>query len=212
MNDQTPSGPGRRVPQGQTSLRREYEGFLLQRIEEYKDALSRQELLALADEAIHELEASPSEQLVLTEVLVLEHVDRIILRRLSLPTFRAWMHARRMYPFDESLLGPKPRDAMAYGAASPFGKWKRPKVHKPPASSLLRLAEFVYARKTYERVFAQLVYDMREEFNEALAAGRIAKARWIQLRGYLAFWSAVSAYGLSSAVSRLRGVLAAITS
>ena len=72
------------------SLRQEYEEFLLQRIEEYKDQLSRQHLLAIADEAVRELEVGPEEQLVLTEVLVLEHVDRLIMRRLNLPTFRKW--------------------------------------------------------------------------------------------------------------------------
>ncbi|KPJ87466.1 MAG: hypothetical protein AMS18_14565, partial [Gemmatimonas sp. SG8_17] len=74
----------------QQSLRQEYEEFVLQRIEEYKEQLSRTELLAVADEAVRELEVSAEEQLVLTEVLVLEHVDRLIIRRLRLPTFRRW--------------------------------------------------------------------------------------------------------------------------
>jgi hypothetical protein len=42
---------------------------VLQRIEEYKEQLSRTELLAIADEAVRELEVSAEEQLVLTEVL-----------------------------------------------------------------------------------------------------------------------------------------------
>jgi hypothetical protein len=74
----------------QQSLRQEYEEFLLQQIEEYKGQLSRPDLLAIADEAVRELEVSPREQLVLTEVLVLEHVDRLIMRRLKLPSFRKW--------------------------------------------------------------------------------------------------------------------------
>ena len=60
------------------------------RIEEFKDRLSRNELLAIADEAVRELEVGSDEQLVLTEVLMLEHVDRLIMHRLSLPTFRRW--------------------------------------------------------------------------------------------------------------------------
>jgi hypothetical protein len=63
---------------------------MLQQIEEYKDRLSRQDLMAIADEAVRELEVGPEEQLVLTEVLVLEHVDRLIRRRLRIPTFRRW--------------------------------------------------------------------------------------------------------------------------
>ena len=74
----------------QRSLRQEYEEFILQRIEEFKEHLSRSELLAIGDEAIRELEVEAEEQLVLTEVLVLEHVDRLIRRRLNLPTFRRW--------------------------------------------------------------------------------------------------------------------------
>ena len=72
------------------SLKQEYEEFILQRIEEFKDQLSRPELLAIADEAVRELEMASDDQLVLTEVLVLEHVDRLIMRRLNLPTYRRW--------------------------------------------------------------------------------------------------------------------------
>lgn len=72
------------------SLRQEYEEFILQRIEEFKEQLSRDELLTLADDAVRELEAGPEGQLVLTEVLVLEHVDRLIRKRLRLPTYRRW--------------------------------------------------------------------------------------------------------------------------
>ena len=72
------------------SLRQEYEEFLLQRIDEFKDQLSRDALMGIADEAVQELEVGPEEQLLLTEVLVLEHVDRLIMQRLNLPTFRRW--------------------------------------------------------------------------------------------------------------------------
>jgi hypothetical protein len=72
------------------SLRQEYEEFILQRIDEYKDQLSRPQLLEVADEAVRELEIGPAEQLVLTEVLVLEHVDRLIMRRLKLPSYKRW--------------------------------------------------------------------------------------------------------------------------
>ncbi len=80
-----------RRPQ-QQSLRQGYAEFLEQRIEEYKEQLSRERLLAVADEAVRELDLASEEQLVLTEVLVLEHVDRLIMRRLNLPTFRKWRH------------------------------------------------------------------------------------------------------------------------
>lgn len=82
--------PRRRRARQQQSLRQEYEEFILQRIEEFKQQLSRSQLLAIADEAVRELELGPDGQLVLTEVLVLEHVDRLIMRRLNLPTYRRW--------------------------------------------------------------------------------------------------------------------------
>src|SRR5690349_5828453 len=80
-------GPRPRQPQ---SLRQEYEEYILQRIEDFKDQLSREQLLSLADEAVRELDAEAAEQLVLTEVLVLEHVDRLITRRLRLPAYKRW--------------------------------------------------------------------------------------------------------------------------
>jgi len=84
--------PTRRAPR---SLRQEYQEFILQRIEEYKDTLPREELLEIGDEAVRELEASAQDQYLLTEVLLLEHVDRIIARRLRLPAFGRWRQKHR---------------------------------------------------------------------------------------------------------------------
>ncbi|MGH6691954.1 MAG: hypothetical protein ACREF4_14895 [Gammaproteobacteria bacterium] len=84
--------PPRRPEQ---SLRQEYHEFLLQRIEEYKSGLGRQQILAIGDEAVRELEASSDSQYLLTEVLLLEHVDRIISRRLRLPSFPRWKRTHR---------------------------------------------------------------------------------------------------------------------
>jgi len=80
-----------RRPQ-QQSLRQEYAEFIEQQIEEFKEQLSRKELLSVADEAVRELEAASEEQLVLHEVMVLEQVDKLIMQRLNLPTFRKWRH------------------------------------------------------------------------------------------------------------------------
>jgi hypothetical protein len=86
----TSSQPARRRVAKPRSLKQEYEEFILQRIEEFKEQLSRDELLAIADEAVQELELGTEDQLVLTEVLVLEHVDRLIMRRLRLTSYRRW--------------------------------------------------------------------------------------------------------------------------
>ena len=77
------------------SLKQEYQEFILQRLEEYKNALPRAELLEIGDEAVHELQASAQDQYLLTEVLLLEHVDRIIARRLRLPSFPRWRQKHR---------------------------------------------------------------------------------------------------------------------
>jgi hypothetical protein len=44
--------------------------------------------MTIADEAVRELEAE--EQFLLTEMLMLEQVDRLIVRRLKLPPYRKW--------------------------------------------------------------------------------------------------------------------------
>lgn len=92
LSEDRRSGPGRRLPR---SLKQEYQEFLLQRIEEYKNALTREQLLEIGDEAVAELEASAAGQYLLTEVLLLEHVDRIIARRLRLPSFPRWRQKHR---------------------------------------------------------------------------------------------------------------------
>ncbi len=80
----TPGG-ARRPPR---SLRAEYEQFIEQRIEEYKDSLPRSEILGIGDEAMQEL--AGADQLQLTEVVLRDQVDSIIRRRLRLPSFRRW--------------------------------------------------------------------------------------------------------------------------
>jgi len=84
--------PVRRLPR---SLKQEYQEFILQRLEEYKNTVPRTELLQIGDEAVRELQASAQDQYLLTEVLLLEHVDRIIARRLRLPSFPRWRQKHR---------------------------------------------------------------------------------------------------------------------
>ena len=84
--------PLRRPPR---SLKQEYQEFILHRLEEYKNTVPRAELLQIGDEAVRELQASAQDQYLLTEVLLLEHVDRIIARRLRLPSFPRWRQKHR---------------------------------------------------------------------------------------------------------------------
>ncbi len=62
----------------------------MQRIEDYKDSLTRGDLMRLGDEAAKDLQAGTSGQLVLTEVLMQETVDQQIIARLKLPSYRKW--------------------------------------------------------------------------------------------------------------------------
>jgi SAM-dependent methyltransferase len=72
------------------SLKQQYQEYILQRIESYKNSLARDELLALGDEAAGDLQSGAAGQFVLTEILMLETVDRLITRRLRLPSYNKW--------------------------------------------------------------------------------------------------------------------------
>jgi hypothetical protein len=70
------------------SLKHEYELFVEREIENYKDSLPRPVLLGIGDEAVRALERQS--QLVLTELVLCEEVDRIIKERLRIPEYRTW--------------------------------------------------------------------------------------------------------------------------
>ncbi len=72
----------------QRSLRHEYELYVEEEIEKYKESLPRSALLGIGDEAAKMLAADP--QIGLTELLLCEEVDRIIRKRLRLSSYRAW--------------------------------------------------------------------------------------------------------------------------
>jgi len=76
----------------QRSLRHEYELYVENEIEAYKESLKRSALLKLGDEAVEVLRAQP--QLALTELVVWEEVDRIIARRLRLVSYPTWRRKR----------------------------------------------------------------------------------------------------------------------
>jgi hypothetical protein len=74
------------------SLQHEYERFVEQEIEAYKESVPRSVLLSIGDEAVAAL--AKDEQFTLTELIVWEEVDRIIARRLRLPTAPTWRRRR----------------------------------------------------------------------------------------------------------------------
>jgi hypothetical protein len=74
------------------SLKHEYELFVEREIEDYKDSVPRSALLAIGDEAVAALRAEA--QITLTEMVLWEEVDRIISRRLRLPSYSTWRRRR----------------------------------------------------------------------------------------------------------------------
>jgi hypothetical protein len=74
------------------SLQHEYERYVEQEIEAYKESVPRSVLLSIGDEAVAAL--ARAEQFTLTELIVWEEVDRIISRRLRLPSAPTWRRRR----------------------------------------------------------------------------------------------------------------------
>lgn len=70
------------------SLKHDYELFVEREIEDYKDSISRQSLLRVGDQAIQDLRSKGITELRELDVWIA--VDRIIVRRLRLPSFKKW--------------------------------------------------------------------------------------------------------------------------
>jgi hypothetical protein len=85
-NESPPRRRARRLP----SPKQRYDAYVLQRIEDYKDSIPRGELLRMANDVVNELQAAEEGQYFLTEVLIQESMDRLIRKRLGLPTFARW--------------------------------------------------------------------------------------------------------------------------
>ncbi|MGH7460787.1 MAG: hypothetical protein ACREMA_07130 [Longimicrobiales bacterium] len=67
-----------------------YQCWVEEQIEDFKTALTRDELLCLADEAVQVLFDSPDGQYPLTEILLCDAVDALLFRRLNLPDYKQW--------------------------------------------------------------------------------------------------------------------------
>jgi hypothetical protein len=74
------------------SLKYEYELFVEREIENYKESVPRSVLLTIGDEAVRALAAE--QQFALTELLVWDEVDKIIFKRLRLPSYATWRKRR----------------------------------------------------------------------------------------------------------------------
>ncbi|MGH7448332.1 MAG: hypothetical protein ACREK1_06590 [Longimicrobiales bacterium] len=89
--------------------RQRYQAWIDEQLEDYKAGLTRDELLDLAEVAVQQLFDAPDGQYPLTEILLCDSVDRLLLARLKLPTFRQWQHACRNDTGERPLKGTQSR-------------------------------------------------------------------------------------------------------
>lgn len=58
----------------------------------------------------------------------------------------------------------------------------KPKIVRPPAHFTSEVFRFIYNKKTFDRVFAPQIQDLRDEHAAALADKHVHLARWIAVR------------------------------
>jgi len=78
--------------QNPRSLKHEYELYVENEIENYKESVSRSAILKIGDEAAASLRAG--EQFAMDELLLWAEVDRIIRKRLRIPAYGTWRRKR----------------------------------------------------------------------------------------------------------------------
>ena len=78
------------------------------------------------------------------------------------------------------------------------------RISSAPGSLMLNISSFLYSPRINERIFQQLVNDMRDEYFSALQSGHPWKTKWIRLRYGSAF---VNTIGLSCCIKFLDKVI-----
>jgi hypothetical protein len=70
------------------SLKYEYDLYIENEVETYKDSISRTDLLKIGDEAVASLQSAA--QFSMNELLLVVEVDKIIRKRIGLPSYNTW--------------------------------------------------------------------------------------------------------------------------
>lgn len=70
------------------SLKHAYDMYVEEEIEDYKNSIPRTALLTIGDEAVHALQSQM--QFAMSELLLCDEVDRIIRKRLRIPSYSTW--------------------------------------------------------------------------------------------------------------------------
>lgn len=76
-------------------------------------------------------------------------------------------------------------------------------ITRPPGSVLDALLRVLLTRRSYERMFSQMIEDAREEYFEALAAGNAPLARWRHIQMIHSVCSGLMFYWFASSGRRL---------
>ena len=82
-----------------------YQAWVEEQIEDYKAALTRDELLDIAEQAVSRIHDTPDGQIPLTELLLCDAVDALLFEKLNLPDYREWERACRKDTRNRSLKG-----------------------------------------------------------------------------------------------------------
>lgn len=102
------------------------------------------------------------------------------------------------------ILEAPPPDHWAYGPAQKVARGKSLGCY------FRLLASTVLSREAYVNVLEPTLRDMYDEYREALNQGHHWKARWVVVRGYWSFWSALGAQLPRSIMSRIYALWKAI--
>lgn len=94
-------------------------------------------------------------------------------------------------------------DAVMDGQKRLYSRAKPSRIVRPPGSRLNALADFFCSPKTMARVVRPILADLQSEYFAALAEGRIWKARWTCVRGYLSFWKALGWYATAKSLMQI---------
>src|SRR3954464_5348350 len=153
--------------QDRRSLRHEYELYVENEIENYKESVSRSAILKIGDEAAAALRAG--EQFAMDELLLWAEVDRIIRKRLRIPAYDTWRR-KRVRLLDEY------RRPEHWGT-QPDGALAR-EVHPPAESKVLvaggdidRTALYLAAHGCDVTAVDREVNSLERVMNAAVAAG-----------------------------------------
>ena len=86
-------------------------------------------------------------------------------------------------------------------------KSQRPRIHRPPAGVLRKIASFLFSERVFERVFAEVFSEIEYEYFKAIEKQRIWKSRWVKISGIWIFWTTFFAQISASFVKKLISIV-----